>query len=662
MASSPASRPRRANRVRYREESDDDLDYRPASRSDRPSRTQNRPDTYRELSDDEDEIDVVLDLPSPIESESSHPSTRAQIHEQRKKKRRPLKRKYATRNKTKDSKFDLFKKRKPNPTNVVEPHKMIKFPLGPSGKQPQWQTLPFEALLIVMKHASYPLYGMASRATNSIEWLCGVSLLSRSFHDAAMGALLYSPPLFPIWRAHGLVTLLQRDEAGKMRNRIRRLDIEVKNLISLKNGLDMGEVLSLTPNLQHLRLYHNHDDFSATWAQAAASKGRKWSYPMEMFDKMDEIGIRLKSFEWNGRFPSSLDVLNIMSEAHSRPCFSTIESISLINVEFPEKYPEEDLAVARTLLSSSLSVLPAITSLSFRNCTLLDEVTTPLLPKGLMFLEITNNLAFLSSYLQTYLIDGGSQMTSLILKHNQSMSLEFLSKLDHITPRLRHLEIDLSYNDPSSYKDLNPLYDDALPDGPPTWPRSLVSIDIENLRQISSAEAEDFLEGLVTAGPDLIALRRIVIKAIIRAAGWRERAALRRKWIPKIDQVFLDTSVPRPIRSLPPTRTDTSDVESSQSDTEDTNGKSRGRRSGRLREVHFKRITAVHERSMSQIDDASNSEAATQQHNAHDGTVRQGRCSIVMLDISDQRPAEQQFREADFMDDEPDDDEDYKDR
>jgi len=39
--------------------------------------------------------------------------------------------------------------------------------------------------------------------------------------------------------------------------------------------------------------------------------------------------------------------------------------------------------------------------------------------------------------------------------------------------------------------------------------------------------------------------------------------------------------------------------------------------------------------------------------------VVQGRCDVVNLVISDQRPAQEQFHEADFLDDEPSGDEDW---
>lgn len=654
------SRARRTKRVRYTEEDDDEIEYIPRPQA-RPSRSVGQV-RYRELSDDSD-----APLTDPSSDSEPEPTSQPVQRAPSARKQKPIKRKYPTR--AKQPSFNLFQKKKPN-TVLAPPEKSIVFPLGPSGKAPRWQDLPYEALLVIMKHAAYPLYSMASRSTGSVEWLCQTSLLSRSFHDACMAALLYSPPLYPAWRAQGLLRLLQRHESKTVLNcstKIRRLDIEVKNLLLAKNGIDLEELIRHTPNLEHLRLYHNHDDLSTyVWAQPSASKHRKWAYSDELFDAMDANKIFLKSFEWNGRFPTPMDTLQTMAKAHTRPCFSKIENLSILNIEIPEKCPEDELATARDLLSTSLSCLLNLKSLTFKTCNLLDEFTTPQLPHSLTDLNITNNITFLSSHLSTYLATRGSQLTSLTLKHNQSMSLDFLAHLSTYTPRLRHLNLDLTYTDPSSYKDVNPLYDDALPEGPPTWPTTLTTLSIENLRQVSHSEIEDFFNSLVFAAAHLKWLRILSIKAIVRDASWRERADLRAKWYPKLDDIFLDRSVPRNIRSLPPpkqpppvssTDADT-DASSDNSSTDNRRGKGKGRRSGRLAEVHLRRLTAEHEKALSTEADEPQ---PSRKERERIEVGRQGRCHIVMLDISDQRPSQEQYREADFLDDEPSDDGDYRD-
>src|SRR5689334_17165085 len=126
-----------------------------------------------------------------------------------------------------------------------------------------------------------------------------------------------------------------------------------------------------------------------------------------------------------------------------------------------------------------------------------------MLPLKLQHLEFVNCLGLTSSALEQYLDSGGSNLRKLRLVGNQSMSLWFLSNLKAICPRLQVLEVDLSYTDPTSYRDRDPLYDELLPDGPPTWPPTLITVSIENMRQLSTADAEDFFASLAQSAHQL---------------------------------------------------------------------------------------------------------------------------------------------------------------
>jgi hypothetical protein len=209
------------------------------------------------------------------------------------------------------------------------------------------------------------------------------------------------------------------------------------------------------------------------------------------------------------------------------------------------------------------------------------------------------------------------------------MSLDFMSKLKGLCPNLQTLEIDLTYTDPTSYRDRDPLYDELLPSGAPTWPTTLVSITIENLRQLSAEVAEEFLASLIDSSDKLPCLRRLEVKAILKDASWRDRAELRKKWLPKLENVFLSTSQPstwtgqhKMVKSQP--------LPSSQ------------RQSTRIAHSHSQKLT--HGSLQDKVDLLTH------------GMVVQGRCDVVNLVISDQRPAQDQFNERDFLDDEPEDD------
>lgn len=414
------------------------------------------------------------------------------------------------------------------------------------------------------------------------------------------------------------------------RRKVRYVDIEVKQLLFKKSGIAIDDLISLTPFLQGVRLYSNHDDLSTViWAQPTAQRFN-WSYPLELFDRLDQNALHLRSFEWNGRFPNTTDVLETAQLAHTRTSFSRLCELSCLNLSLPEKTPEVEIAKAQSLLAGALGALHELQRLSFRNCAMLDEVTVSSLPLELHHLQLVYCSQLTSRALEQYLSSGGTYLKSLTLDGNQSMSLGFMADLKTICPRLENLEVDMLYIDPTSFRDREPLYDELLPDGPPTWPSSLVSVSVENLRQLSASDAEDFFASLVDSSENLPHLKKLNIKAILKDASWRDRAELRKTWLPRLENVFLNTEQPanmvtKTSKSLPASQ----------------------RQSTRIANSHLK--------SLSLTDN-------TDESDENQSRSVQARCDVVNLVISQERPAQEQFHEEDFLDTEPDDDGEWNER
>ncbi|OAG45076.1 hypothetical protein AYO21_00424 [Fonsecaea monophora] len=660
------SQPRRGPRVRYpNDDSDSDTDdLQDFTLKPRPSRAARRVQTYRESSDDDnDDISDSSSDETDSHSTSAHAdvgprrSTRSYVQVQ--KQSRPPKRKPAP---TPSSKrqhslkanrrrtnlpskrngsqmdagglFQTYKRQKPLPDNRGRTNvKCVNLSSASDNTRiPPWPQLPYHVLVSIMQYAAYPLYGPTSRAQPSINWLCETGLLCHSFHEACTAALLYSPPLYPSWRAHRLIGLLEQAHESlttDYRKKIRFLDIEVKQLLAKKSGISLDRLISMTPLLQGLRLYSNYDDLTTViWAQPAARKV-KWSYPTELLERLETDHLFMRSFEWNGRFPTTLDVLNMAVEAHSRPSFRRLRELTFLNLSLPEKARDEDITTVGTSLAGVLASVPDLQSLSFRNCGIVDEMTMPLLPPGLLHLELRNCPNLTSDALEAYLSRGGSSLRTLTLDGNQSMDLGFIANLQALCPRLQHLEVDMLYIDPTSFRDREPLYDELLPNGPPTWPTDLVSISIENMRQLPQEDAEEFLTSLVDSAAHLPQLRRLNIKAILKNASWRDRAKFRQRWLPKLENVFLNTEEPSNVASKFLIKAPTTSQ----------------RQSSRIANGHLKKISLG--------DSTDESDASTP------ATI-QGRCDMVNLVISDQRPAETQYHENDFLDSEPSDDGEWR--
>jgi hypothetical protein len=580
--------------------------------------------------------------------------------------------------------FHSFKRRKTNPdtSRNVGPTKIASIPAIPPGKIPPWQTLPYQILLSILQYASYPFYRDASHDTGSIAWLIEASTLSKSFREAAVATLLYSPPLFPSDRAHGLQRLLDASQdtlSTTYRNKVKRLDVEVRNLLIKKRGIDLLKLIKQTPLLYALHLYHNYDRVgSVAWAQPSASRGRSWSYPLELFDTLDENEIRLKEWTWNGRFPDTNSVLDQMKQTRHRESLRGLTSLSILNLAAPEKVKGDEKGAPEGSLTTALKSLPDLRELTLQNCGIVNQRVLGSLPSHLQHLSIINCGNFNSGDLRLYLAQHGYELEELILNGNQALDLGFAGSLESLCPRLQLFRIDLTYTDPTAFHDVDPHYEAVFPDGiMPTWPRTLQTINIENLRNLDAQDAENFLQSLIAIALELKDLRKLSIRILLQDDGWRERAKLRQIWMPKLEDVFLRQDAPPnpfiPASLQPPpfpsttalSRPSTSHSNSSTSFTTDdsTAATPNKRKSARIakreiqglaHEAFGKAAEFSKEKTKLALRDDRTDD------NDLDGELpRQGMCSEVILHIDGQRPADEQFKEADFLDDELSGDEDW---
>ena len=536
-----------------------------------------------------------------------------------------------------------------------------------SGKIPPWQNLEYQILLKVMQYAAYPLYTNAS--IDTVRWLLSTSEMCSSFHDACIGALMYSPPLLPTHRAHWLMDLLKasardfdrdlvpedmvsdrqvtrlatanhnRHMSLDYRRKIKCLSIDVKKVLVQKAGIDLTDMLHYTPLLKDLRLYHHHDSLAEKeiWAIPGNSRsGAPWSYDA-LFDALEYNKIELHAFEWNGRFLRNDANLSLFSKTRlHNQSFRKLRSISLRNLILPhaeklvdhvtgtevcdpEKLDNSDaqqLTSWRRILIDALTSLTDLKDLSIYTCNIFDNATIASLPAGLMHLTICNTPFIKSEGLNNYLSASGAHLTQLTLRSNQSLNLGFMPGLAVTTPYLQSLEVDLVYHDPTSYKDTEPLFDDLLPDGAPSWPTLLEAISVGPLRNLSTEDAEAFFQSLVDAAPSLPYLRTMSLRTLLKKASWRDRAQMRSKWDSKLHEIFdvrFNPEVSAPSQPQP-------------------DSKEHGRKSRRIN---------------------NGTQDAIWQVQGH------GRCHTVIFELSDQRPAQEQFREADFLDSEPEGDEEW---
>lgn len=299
-------------------------------------------------------------------------------------------------------------------------------------------------------------------------------------------------------------------------------------------------------------------------------KTMRWHYPEDVFDALKAsqatsttsgfkpFATSLKSWEWSGRFIGGCVAnLDAMTSVHQTASFSQLTRLSLTNFQVPslknlritseekelQTYHEDGTVIQS--LANAISQLGALKHLVFEASTVMNDRLLPLLPKNLVHFELINCWEVKSEDLAAFLGTHGSEMRRLSLLHNQSLDLAFLTDLNETCPKLRELNMNLSYyRHHDCVNDADPMYDQALlPSQVPQWPPSLRVLNIEHIRDWSVETAEMFFQSIIDSAADLPDLRYLAIKTMLDIP-WQARATLRRKWRDKMENVFLRPYVP----------------------------------------------------------------------------------------------------------------------
>ncbi len=424
-----------------------------------------------------------------------------------------------------------------------------------TGKTMPWPTLPYHILLAIFDYASRPLMTDTFMPAPSINWLCSVALCCKAFAEPALSALYYSPPLQPPSRAHRLLSRLEADKDTSTFNygaKIKYLDMETSTTMLHKyvgwDPLDLGALVSLTPQLRGIALHLYSDDLA--WRKSGRSRsvaGSKAVYYRSMIMALRENRIMLQEWTWNHSLArQSKNAISLaqseMKEVHMMPPFQTLRSLTLVN------YPAGPIEKGRPcedMLAEAINLLPKLRDLHFHLSSVNDRLLSNL-PHNLQTLEIVECSALKSSSLDGFLAAKGGNMRQLILDHNQSLNLSFLSHLAQSCPKLELLKADLRYFGTLNVtRDTDPRYKALLFDGErPTWPTTLRSLELFHLRKWNLQTAELFFSSLTHSAEMLPSLRQLKIKASLDESGWRERIAFRDNWTEKLRHIFLRRSPP----------------------------------------------------------------------------------------------------------------------
>jgi hypothetical protein len=448
---------------------------------------------------------------------------------------------------------------------------------------PDWASLPYLILVQIMRYAAAPL-----NEVQHAKWLTATSGVCRAFAEPALTALYESPPLLSRSMAHGLVSLLSQDPSTTLFNyrpKVEELWIDVEQIASKTfkgQPLDLKALVANLPRLKFLQFFHPKD-----YAPYRSLDGSlRWQYPPTLFQALNgtqdpEEGAgaanhaRLVGWQWNRRLVGPTLDLAAIRVLHGTPPFASLKKVSFLNYQVPSlnaKANEDDdeLAAKDQVfiqgVADAITALPSLKYLAIESSTAANGQLLPLLPKSLETLELVNCWDVNGDDFASYLLSSGHQLKHLILHHNQSLSLSFLTILGSACPNLQVLSVDLkTFNHHEFYHDSDPSYDELLTaDQVPEWPESLETLQLLNMKKWTAKAAETLFESLVDSAPKLLKLRRIELKAML-SIPIQERSQLRNKWERKLRHVFLrEKQDPVPLFSLrkPPQQPSAKEVKS----------------------------------------------------------------------------------------------------
>lgn len=568
-----------------------------------------------------------------------------------------------------------------------------------------------------------------------------------------------------------LCDLLKADQSHMLynyRSKVEKLQIEVEQTaaytLSGSGLLDLHGLVFHTPRLVDLEIHHQKD-FSP---YRKLEETVKWRYPPQLFvalaKNVDGVSTRLRSWRWSSRMVNKHstpegDFLR-MIELHHTPSFQELRKIAFVNYQAP--MPPKKITAGfvmpehEKVLAEAITLLPNLEHIIFEASTLLNRELLLLLPTNLKHLDIIACDELVSDDTAEFLLTHGSQLRTLTLNHNQSLSLSFLTVLGTACPHLTSLRMNLTYyNLHSTVKDSEPFFDHLLlEDEVPSWPATLQTLELIQLRKWDVEAAEVFFRSLLDSAGALPDLRILVIKAILDTISWRDRGGFREKWQKAFERVFKrkysppnphlrsigaydeyknptikqsdskpqdaeesdedDVVLPRAARKPQPNKTVSTEEpttralrsatappksrrllkrlsykeeSSSESETPPHTSEESAPRLRKSRAEHevaaLKRSAGVHRprsltppsrlpSSSSDAHTASNSEEDSDDqpllsHKRNGVKVKQeekrgaiqGMCDIVDFKIDNLRPTENQFKEDDFLDSEPEGDEDW---
>lgn len=313
--------------------------------------------------------------------------------------------------------------------------------------------------------------------------------------------------------------------------------------------LDLPDLIRHCPRLSTLEICHNKDLAPYRYLD----EHLKWSYPPALFQALARNisgkPTELKSWRWSSRLVSKTPItgaydFTLLNTVHLTPSFQSLRKLAFVNYQTPDlpkrRPPGFVMPETEKNLADTIALLPNLKHLVFEGCGVVNGTLLPLLPRTIQHLEIIACGELLSDDLAAFLLTHGRELRSLVLDHNQALSLSWLTVLKSACPKLKHLSCNLAYyNLHGTYRDNEPTFTQLLRvEEIPSWPSTLQYLSLTQLRKWEAKAAENLFSSLLDSAGELKDLRVLVVKAILDSISWRDRGGFRERWVKAFDGVF----------------------------------------------------------------------------------------------------------------------------
>ncbi|KAI9890999.1 MAG: hypothetical protein M1814_003350 [Vezdaea aestivalis] len=409
------------------------------------------------------------------------------------------------------------------------------------GVIPKWNQLPYHILLQIFEYAvndliwQFPLPAGIRHCSNS-GWLLEVALLCKGFTEPALATLYSNPSFTSLVAANDFVKALESDiklQSHDYRTKVKKIVISVEQIQGVqamsKTRIDLSRLIKVMPQVKVIEIFDANSVNTFTH-----TINSRWFYPHSIFHALENAGIKLKQWRWSSLLITPKERSSLIYEINHIRAFQSLKVVTLAHFgKGPSSLGRNE--VEDNIFIASINALTHLESLTLESCPMVAGDLLNGLEQPLKVLKLIDCANLKSKMIAAFLPQHGSSISELVLDHNAGLDLSFLTTLKEHCPNLKVLQVDMYL----PFQDNLPSFEAAIGnDDKPTWPVSLRSLNLHQIKKWEKAGAETLFRSLLQSSTQLKDLRTLQVNAVL-SLPVRERVDFRREWVDRFEKVFL---------------------------------------------------------------------------------------------------------------------------